>query len=423
MTAGVGILNKTGIAIAADSAVTVGNVQGSKVYNFANKIFMLSKYRPVGIVIYYRADFMGIPWEVLIKDYRNELDEKSFGTIKEYQEDFIRWMIQNELFYQDINPSVLLREVRDFLRSIFSHNLQNSEPIDLDTVNRINDFYTVHVENSERLIDLSPTEISALSKKIVPIVNGLLDTVGVDEQSREEITNGISRVVCDYLARDILVNYTGIVFAGYGDKELFPRLVSIKVSVALSKKILRYTIDEEVHISHEMESAVVPFAQKDVIQTILQGMSPHMFQATSEILEGFLHGLLEASKELGTIDLSSFTKDQLDQGIKLLSTLYHQGIADKMKSEHYNPMLKTISHLGREDLAEMAESLIYMTYLNRRFTMQEESVGGPVDVALITRGDGFVWMKRKHYFEPATNHHFFNNYFSKNNGERDQTEL
>ena len=44
-------------------------------------------------------------------------------------------------------------------------------------------------------------------------------------------------------------------------------------------------------------------------------------------------------------------------------------------------------------------------------TFAEESVGGPVDVAVISKGDGFIWIKRKHYFDPSLNSHFFTNYF------------
>lgn len=78
MTAEIVIMNKMGVAMAADSAVTVA---GKKVYNSANKLFMLSKHRPVGIMIYGNAEFMGFPWEVLIKLYREELGNKEFETV------------------------------------------------------------------------------------------------------------------------------------------------------------------------------------------------------------------------------------------------------------------------------------------------------------------------------------------------------
>ena len=80
---------------------------------------------------------------------------------------------------------------------------------------------------------------------------------------------------------------------------------------------------------------------------------------------------------------------------------------------HINPLMSTIGTLSKEDLSELAESLIYLTYLKRRMSFSEESVGGPVDVAIITKGDGFIWMKRKHYFDSTLNHSFINNYLKK----------
>jgi len=34
---------------------------------------------------------------------------------------------------------------------------------------------------------------------------------------------------------------------------------------------------------------------------------------------------------------------------------------------------------------------------------------------VISRGDGFVWIKRKHYFSPDLNPHFLANYFYDTN--------
>ena len=50
MTAIVAVLNKHAVAIAADSAVTMGDTH--KVVNSANKIFTLSKYHPVAVMTY-----------------------------------------------------------------------------------------------------------------------------------------------------------------------------------------------------------------------------------------------------------------------------------------------------------------------------------------------------------------------------------
>ena len=85
-------------------------------------------------------------------------------------------------------------------------------------------------------------------------------------------------------------------------------------------------------------------------------------------------------------------------------------IAEIKRVKYIEPLMNAVGTLSKEDLAEMAESLIYLTYLKRRITFAEESVGGPVDVAIISKPDGFIWIKRKHYFSPELNHHFFTNY-------------
>lgn len=51
----------------------------------------------------------------------------------------------------------------------------------------------------------------------------------------------------------------------------------------------------------------------------------------------------------------------------------------------------------------MAEALVNLTSLKRRVSMEEETVGGPIDVAVISKGDGLIWIKRKHYFDGTMN--------------------
>ena len=52
MTAEIAIMNKSAVALAADSAVTYRAGHEQKVFDTMNKLFALSKYRPVGIMVY-----------------------------------------------------------------------------------------------------------------------------------------------------------------------------------------------------------------------------------------------------------------------------------------------------------------------------------------------------------------------------------
>ena len=86
MTAEVAIMNRAAVAMAADSAVTIqcGPKESStipKIYTTVNKLFVLSKYYPVGIMIYGSADILGRPWESILKIYRKQLSNKLFSSL------------------------------------------------------------------------------------------------------------------------------------------------------------------------------------------------------------------------------------------------------------------------------------------------------------------------------------------------------
>src|SRR5215207_9201735 len=97
MTAEIAILNKTAVALAADSAITLGAAQ--KIYNSGNKLFALSKYQPVGIMVYGNAEFMGIPWETIIKFYRSRLKGGKFDRLVDYAEDFMLFLEKEDALF------------------------------------------------------------------------------------------------------------------------------------------------------------------------------------------------------------------------------------------------------------------------------------------------------------------------------------
>ena len=91
MTAEIAILNTHGVAVAADSAITIRfGENAQKIYNSANKVFALSKYHPVGIMIYNSSSFMEIEWEIIIKEYRKILGKRSYKTLFEYADNFFQ---------------------------------------------------------------------------------------------------------------------------------------------------------------------------------------------------------------------------------------------------------------------------------------------------------------------------------------------
>lgn len=56
-----------------------------------------------------------------------------------------------------------------------------------------------------------------------------------------------------------------------------------------------------------------------------------------------------------------------------------------------------------QDAADLAEFLAYATCMYTKFKRGAATVGGPIEVAAITKHEGFKWIKRKHYFDMALN--------------------
>ena len=72
VTAEVAILNKLGIALAADSAVTISEGTDSrKVFNTADKLFQLSRKQSIACMVFSNLQFMQAPLQVLVKEFRN----------------------------------------------------------------------------------------------------------------------------------------------------------------------------------------------------------------------------------------------------------------------------------------------------------------------------------------------------------------
>lgn len=76
-----------------------------------------------------------------------------------------------------------------------------------------------------------------------------------------------------------------------------------------------------------------------------------------------------------------------------------------MQREYVNPILKSVQLIPLPEMAMLAENLVNITSLKRTFAIDgnQQTVGGPTDVAVMSKGDGFVWIKRKLYFDRKLN--------------------
>jgi len=92
---------------------------------------------------------------------------------------------------------------------------------------------------------------------------------------------------------------------------------------------------------------------------------------------------------------------------------YKERLENYRRENYVDPIINVVASLPKAELAAMAESLVNLTSFKGKVSMEAETVGGPIDVAVISKGDGFIWINRKHYFARELNPPFFANYYRK----------
>lgn len=414
MTSEVAILNKFAVVLAADSAVTTGMPGREKIWVSANKIFTLSKFAPIGIMIFGYVEFQGIPWETIIKKFRHEIKDTKYDTVQEYAERFISYLNNNYLDdkqQEDISNFGFHMEVlTDIKNGALKLGKINGETIKKSSENLIEEL--IKVDTIKEFSQLTKKEFNKNNDHI----QKCYEIVFKDYKVPRKISPSIIDACRMFLIHQHQSNlFTGIAITGFGEKELLPSLLVYTVDGSYNGQI-RYFLDKKFHTQKESQNSVFvgAFAQ--------HGPVYHFMENVSDDYQSYIRSYLEKI-------IKSYTKEILDKHTsysKVQKTLIHKLCEDSVNkimtefdenSGNYRrrtssqPIIRVIRSAPKEELASIAEALISMASLRNRVSGELETVGGPVDVAVISKGDGFIWVKRKHYFNAVLNPNFVQNYF------------
>lgn len=418
MTAEIAILNRNGVALAADSAVSIGT---KKVYNSANKLFALSKQHPVGIMVYGNADYMGTPWETIIKYYRSRsLKSQSFPALQDYANDFIEFLRKTEIFREDAESAYLHRQFRGFCNSILEiinkkvDAATNEKEIDandvVEFIKQTMELIKTHTEKLTQAVSLNlNTRTNILNKHgahLKKILTATLEKLPFDENDRTDIVS----IFMSILGSSSLENepHSGIVIAGFGENEIFPHTNSFRVHGRIEGYLRMELLDPSS--ARDNGAVILPFAQREMVDTFMSGADPTCVSTLTKSFEQILRQLPQIiAEKYGFKKENNEVINNIANDLDKLSSVLSEKFEQFQKEKFIEPVLSSVGALPLDELASMAESLVSLTSFKRKVTMVQESVGGPIDVAVISKGDGFIWIKRKHYFSPELNHHYFAN--------------
>ena len=216
---------------------------------------------------------------------------------------------------------------------------------------------------------------------------------------------------------------SGVVIAGFGTDDVFPCLTSFFVD-GVAADTLRYTRDKDLDLITGADARIVPFAQREMVVRFMDGVDPfyeqNIEELISEILYKYPQAIVDSISNLTHDEKSELNKKLAEAAQKQFEQI-EKMLSDFKKSNFSDPVLKVVTMLPKDGLALMAQSLVSLTSFKRKMSMEAETVGEPIDVAVISKGDGFTWIKRKRYFPAELNQPFYENYFrSTRNGKEDK---
>lgn len=430
MTAEVAILNREAVALATDSAVTVGQQGEEKIYNTANKLFQLSATEPIAVMFYDSGAFGPIPWDTVVKEYRKVLSDGFHATVEEYEDRFIDFL--QELVSsipRGFGASVINNAAEHILDNIASvanvdpHDVASStkEPVIAAVVRQaIDQIRRDELEPEDIHADVTVELADSKIRGAIPDWDGFVaNKLGFPITS--DVRNAAYALVRDYIRHG--ASYppgSGVVFAGFGKTQLFPALTHSYLGYGILDNI-RVEKQERVEIGAKGETAWMnSYAQDDMVQTFMTGVHPKYQEFIGVFIRDFMEEFIQHLEDQARKMLQPEGYDQVmisvnatkDRIVQALPSLFQ-----RPQQAMWGPIMDIVDILTKAELAEMVEALVSLTSLNRRVTPVKESVGGPVDVAVISKGDGFVWVKRKHYFPRELNPRYFQRLYDIANTE------
>lgn len=427
MTAVVGILNKRGIAIAADSAVTMTRDGNEKVENSANKMLRMSDACPVSVMIVGSASFLCTPWDVIIRRYRQKRGNIQFPTVQACIDDFFSYMLTEKIFFpEEIQRNYLRNMLHSFWDDAVCQvpDLNINEERVVTNKKQIVDAFHKRIESGIKFFhEFTPLPmykdytINQFKEYLDSMVDNLfarktavLDSPLFDEDETfsneypKDILSEIKELFIEgffsYMTYGYEYGKTNLIFSGYGSDEEYPVMIRVMVSHGFDNRICYYIDPEDIHaISDANPVAICPYAQTDIMDALLTGVEPHFFRNVCSISENMFS---EIKKQL-SIDCMSVEESEEIEAI--LNKVKLNDLTRKFKQygkrilvEERRQWLKALNNYSVQDMANLAENLIAMTSFERHMTFSQESVGGPIDLAVITKNNGFTWLNRKSWY-------------------------
>ncbi|HEY2032069.1 MAG TPA: hypothetical protein VGH02_00130 [Rhizomicrobium sp.] len=412
MTSEIAVMNQRAVVLAADSAVTLIGGGTVAVRNDHRKLFNLVGGRPVGLMFFGVADLMGHPWEHLIEHYQKRIRPKPFAHVRDYAVSFTAMMDNLEEFF----PRAKQRdEYRRLLASVFRYvfhlaqfmsdnadgERQSDGAILEAAIERVWRDYQFREDGSPRA-DLScfPPNFGAAvlreyTQQIEEIVAYGFGRFQLSQGAMQRLREiAVYAVVKDLFLEDV----TGLVFAGFGEDERYPNLVTYFASAIIGGYLKRAEASADA-IDTDTKSKIRVFADSEVTNAFIRGidfnLERRLYGGFRMIMGGLVDQVIAAFPQADPAQRNEIRARFQGSFVPRYFDAFRNMIADYQQQTFINPILRVLEIASRTELAETAKELVGLNIFKKRIMAQKETVGGAIDVAMISRENGFQWFSRQ----------------------------
>lgn len=415
MTAEIALINRRALTFAADSAVTISDGTNDKIYNSAEKIFEVCRKVPVGLMLYNNMEFMGIPLDVISRNFRRDCDAK-YKTIRAVADKFLDYLASCPRADEDEFEhfgSIIRSELEDILlesKSGFQKFfLEKISEGDSDVALKIEDLsqeYLISIINKHkdihdgsRLVGFCDAiDISSFWERYGDSVTAITKATLRGRAGNDAVMECVRDLSYSIMKSSIFSDsLTGLVFGGFGEDDIFPTVFYLEIDGIYFGQI-KVNACREIDIDRRGTRAeIVPFAQREVVERFLSGIDEDLQNKTLSYIKKTIEKIFQKiSADVGVeLTDAGFSSDEYCRDI--------DRFMNRIKERSRLETLDMVDFMPKQELAYAAEALVSLTSMKRRVSAQQETVGGPVDVAVITKNEGFVWIRRKHYFSVELN--------------------
>lgn len=391
MTAEAVLLNSRGVALAADSALTTGwqtdgRVTSARVYNSARKIFPLGDGMPRAVMFWGDASFRGVPWSALCAEFAASSACRRAPGVTDCASafaDFVRRRTPkpgrgDEEREFEAALLGLYQSVIDLFISGLDDKPKDRDPVLARAIE--SHIAELDVAGAPMYEDLKAIGKNASFRRITDwCIKKRFAELKPSNQIRYAL-----RLLAAHQLHLTEKTGSGMVVAGYGRRGLLPGYALI------GKEPFRGVLraEESFQVTPKSTGIARLLARYDMANTFITGVNEGLMRHVDRTMEKV------ARQGLGLDCEAPLSRKDGARVDKIMSEARGEIEAFVME-RHQGPFQDGLTGLPLEELASCAEMLVGLNAYQSRVFDDQPCVGGPIDVAVISRDRGFEWVRCK----------------------------